>query len=135
MEKRKFSVTLLAACTLSAFIGIMLGFFVLGSIGVSATMTEPEMLSIGKPEYADYSIPTVTEYRNEPEVREAGHSFILGSKDGYIAVYYAGDTPEIKEMTFTPINALPIEEQERLAQGIHIYTEEALVRILEDYES
>ena len=139
MEKLKFLTALSVTCILTAAIGIMLGFFVLGPIGVSATTAKPAVLSTGKPEYVSLYTPpaTAAEY-TQPEAQEhdfPADNFIVSSKDGYIVVYYAGEIPEIKEITFTPINALPVEEQERLAEGIYIYTEEALVRILEDYGS
>jgi len=37
--------------------------------------------------------------------------------------------------TNTPVSALPIEEQQRLADGIFIYDEDSLFRILEDFGS
>jgi hypothetical protein len=132
MEKRKFHVILFAMCALSAVIGIMLGYFVFGPIGVSATMFELQELSIGKP--VNYEIPATQGFA-KIEFEEQEYKFTVASENGYIVVYYAGESPQIKEITFTPINALPAEEQERLARGIHIYTEEELVRILEDYGS
>jgi hypothetical protein len=62
------------------------------------------------------------------------HAYILTARDGYIVVLHAHDRTE-KEITPTPVNIFPPEEQERLAQGIYVYTEEALFRLLEDYGS
>ena len=88
-------------------------------------------------------IPQKVVYTPEPEpikaaIPEPGHRYIVTSQNGYIVVLYAnptGKAEQIKTLTSTPIVSLPPEEQERLAQGINIYTEEALIRILEDYGS
>jgi len=63
--------------------------------------------------------------------------YIVTSLDGYIVVQYAGDKAGegIHLTTNKAVNALPPEEQERLAAGIAVYTEEALFRLLEDYGS
>ena len=63
--------------------------------------------------------------------------YIVTSVDGYIVVQYAnsktGDGVHLT--TNKAVNALPLEEQERLETGIPVYTEDALFRLLEDYGS
>ena len=73
-------------------------------------------------------------------VQEPSHKYLVtASDDGYIVVYnvYPGDKQggTIREVTTTTIDALAPEEQALLLGGIRVYTEEALVRILEDYGS
>ena len=60
--------------------------------------------------------------------------YMLGTDHGFIAVFYADDRA-LKERTMTPASALSPEERERLVSGIYIYTEEQLVRALQDYGS
>lgn len=65
------------------------------------------------------------------------HKYVLTSQDGFIVVLYAGHNKSghIHSITNTPVSSLPEDEQERLAAGINIYTEDALFRILEDFGS
>jgi len=66
----------------------------------------------------------------------ASHLYIVTILGGYIAIYHAeAYGGGLKEVTSTAIGALAPEEQERLAEGIKIYTEEALAMILQDYGS
>lgn len=64
-------------------------------------------------------------------------NYIVGVQDGYVAVFYneAIDGAKIKEVTDTPISALPEDEKQKLLNGISISGEEALLRLLEDYTS
>ena len=74
-----------------------------------------------------------------PPHEETHHRYIVTTLNGYIVVYYA--TPDgkasnnLRKLTTTSTTALPHEERHRLDEGILIYTEEALVRILEAYGS
>jgi hypothetical protein len=136
MEKSKFYTLLVFTCTVSALLGISLGYFVFGPMGVSARTDEyvlAEKFS-GKQAYVnyDYKVSHIEAEQNTPEF---AHGFIVTSRDGVVVVYHAGEPPEIMEVTIIPVNAFPQEEQERLSEGIRIYTEEALFRILEDYGS
>ncbi|WP_341877012.1 BofC C-terminal domain-containing protein [Defluviitalea saccharophila] len=65
------------------------------------------------------------------------YHFVVGVYNGYIAIFYNNEEGEleIKEITETPISSLPIEEQNKLKEGIKVYGEEALIRILQDYTS
>ncbi|MCL2200111.1 MAG: BofC C-terminal domain-containing protein [Defluviitaleaceae bacterium] len=130
MENRKFYTALIGACTFSSVLGLMLGYFIFGPIGVSARTGEQPVVE--EIPYIHYAEPYVKAEEQPEPSEEESYKFVVTSKDGVIVVYQ-GD--RLKETTQTYVNALPIEEQERLAQGIPIYTEEALVRILEDYGS
>lgn len=63
--------------------------------------------------------------------------FIVGIHEGYIAIFYDNGSGELelKEITETPISSLPEEEQNKLREGIRVYGEETLIRLLEDYTS
>jgi hypothetical protein len=142
MGKRKYFAIIAATCTLSAAAGVMLGYFIFGPIGITARAE-----TAGESFYEAAACEEVFEYENcnsqlfahneiafEQFDGEPEHSFVVTTRDGFIVVYCARAN-ELREVTFTPVNALPPEERERLAQGIRIYSEEALIRILEDYGS
>ncbi|MCL2387045.1 MAG: BofC C-terminal domain-containing protein [Defluviitaleaceae bacterium] len=158
MGKNKFYLLLLGTSGLSAVIGVMLGYFVFGPIGISAYASidssanamRYENASTIEDYIADEPLYAYVTYDKaytpfEPEISEISeidetepmHNFIVTTANGFIVVYFADGKADgqLKEITQTPTNALPQEEQERLAQGIRIYTEEALMRILEDYGS
>lgn len=59
--------------------------------------------------------------------------FTVGVYEGYVAVFY--EDGRLREVTQTPIASLPEAEQEKLREGISIYGEEDLIKILEDYTS
>jgi hypothetical protein len=79
--------------------------------------------------FEEQAAETEIEYSNE---QNAEVNYLVSSSGGFLVVYNANEEPEF---TLIPVNALPAEEQERLAAGIRVYTEEALIRILEDYGS
>ena len=59
---------------------------------------------------------------------------ILGQWNGTLAIFVAGgQTPD--EVYDVYVSTLPAEEQTRLRDGIPIYSEEELARLLEDYTS
>ena len=63
--------------------------------------------------------------------------YLVTAQNGYIAVFYDEgiDGQKLKELTDTPISALPEPERERLSSGILIQGEDALIRLLEDLSS
>ena len=83
--------------------------------------------------------PNSTEDTAAPSPEEPLHRYLVTTHGGYIVVYYAtldgkaGDT--LRSITTTSVTSLAPEEQSKLERGILIYTEEALVRILEAYGS
>lgn len=63
--------------------------------------------------------------------------YVVGEKDGYIAVFYEEEIEGIslKEVTDIPINGLTEEERFRLSEGIKVIGKDALARTLENYSS
>lgn len=63
--------------------------------------------------------------------------YIIGEKDGYIAVYYdiENEGYMLKEITTMPVSALSDEDRRCIESGIRITGKEKLVRALEDYTS
>ena len=63
--------------------------------------------------------------------------YIRGIKDGYIAVFYQNTSSgtTLKQMTDTPVTALPREEQKMLEQGIKVDSKTQLAGVLQDYGS
>ena len=66
-----------------------------------------------------------------------GQKYVVGVVDGQIAVFYKNPVngTNIKEITSSPVGALPREEQQKLLDGIEVGTETELMRMLEDYGS
>ena len=129
--KTKFFALMSVVCTVLAVAGIALGYFVFGPLGVSVRANAAngdifEEQPVQIPAYVNHDTPAPI---------EPAHGYILTSHNGVVVVHHFGDKTGIKETTRIPVNALPPEDQARLAEGIRIYTEEALVRILEDYGS
>ncbi|NLM13003.1 MAG: hypothetical protein GX209_04575 [Epulopiscium sp.] len=90
--------------------------------------------------YSDWQISYFSDQKVVMKKNIASKSpyhFVVGVYNGYIAIFYNNEEGEleIKEITETPISSLPIEEQNKLKEGIKVYGEEALIRILEDYTS
>ncbi|HIW48104.1 MAG TPA: BofC C-terminal domain-containing protein [Firmicutes bacterium] len=63
--------------------------------------------------------------------------YIVGIKDGYVAVFYADEQNgvSLKEQTRVPVSSLDPAEQQRLREGIEVVGQEALHEILQDYGS
>jgi hypothetical protein len=68
-------------------------------------------------------------------VDEPEHRYLVGVFDGYVAVFYTGDEGAAAVLTSTPVNTLPADDQRRITNGIKIYTDEQLAKILQDYGS
>jgi len=64
-------------------------------------------------------------------------AYIIGEKDGYLAVYFedAEKGFRLKEKTEIPLYVLPAEEERKIKIGIHVNGDEELARILSDYNS
>ena len=60
--------------------------------------------------------------------------FLLGISDGYIALWKCGD-PTPLQVFPCRVEMLPPADQQVLAQGIHISSEQELSQLLEDYLS
>jgi len=61
-------------------------------------------------------------------------AFILGSKNGYVALW-KGDDPEPVKVFPYPVSALPLKDQQALKSGIRLETMEDLYALLQDYLS
>lgn len=63
--------------------------------------------------------------------------YVLGEYEGKVAVFRKNEYEEktVKQVTNTPIASLPEEEQKKLLEGYDFYGDEALIKILEDYET
>lgn len=60
--------------------------------------------------------------------------FILGCKDGYIALWKDSDPEPLRVFPYS-VSSLPEADQRALEQGIPIGDEGTLLRLLEDYLS
>ncbi|MCL2047791.1 MAG: hypothetical protein FWG87_03585 [Defluviitaleaceae bacterium] len=138
MKKNISYATAFLAGVSCVMLGVMLGYFIFGPVGAFASVgnlfqrDEPQ----GFIQYEE-SVPMSAPIAKPEEEKKDEPSFIVTANNGYIVVYqtHAGNAPELRETTPAPINALPYEEQERLALGIRVYSEDALMRLLEDYDS
>ena len=71
-----------------------------------------------------------------PDEADPQPKYVVTKQDGLIVVRYPDHQGGgIHTITNTHTTALPQEEQDRLAGGIHVYTQDALFRVLEDYGS
>ena len=132
----KKHAVLAGLCTLSGVLGIGLGYFLFGPMGLAAGDAPHYHAAAG----LHYSPLAKAGHEHELTKRAAPPyepSYLVTLGNGYIVVYSinekAGDT--LIDTMPTQVHTLPPEEQARLARGIRIYTEEALIRILEDYGS
>jgi len=99
-------------------------------------MTEEEMTSqFTDWKVVEFSADKVVMRREIPG--KSGQYYIVGVKDGYVAVFY--QTPingtNLKEITDTPVSTLPASDRQRLEDGIEITGDAALARIMQDYGS
>ena len=155
-EKYEYHL-MIGILSLSALLGIGMGYLVFGPLyartnneqqGVYYNYDDNIMLA-GLMYDNSLHLEQQSYYNMELEYNEVGemvvcedeetHSFIVTSYDGYVIILYSEANGKaewvIHEITTTPVSGLPYEEQERLISGIPVYTEEELIRILQDYES
>ena len=142
MEKERNQLFLiLGACLLSIMLGVGFGYVIFGGATVRASIyagpRTPDMGAV--PVISGKAYEIVAEVENAAqELEEAGatHRYVVTVVDGYIAVFYADHAGgKMKELTTTPAAGLPYTDRARLLEGIYIYSEEALARILQDYGS
>lgn len=67
----------------------------------------------------------------------AGSYFSIGEMDGFVAAFSHDEEGyvELWSLTRTPLVTLPPGDQVRIREGIVIHSEEALMRLLQDFES
>lgn len=68
---------------------------------------------------------------------ESRQRYIIGEKDGYVAVFYEQEQDGISlhEITETPISTLPVDEQANLKEGIFILGDDKLAEAMQNYGS
>lgn len=73
----------------------------------------------------------------EKDLYKKNDSYIIGEKDGYIAVFYKDENDNItlKNETKILIQNLPEEDKKLLQNGINAKNDNELIRIIEDYTS
>ena len=120
------SVALLALCT-----GLAAGYALGSSQEVNASPSQ--VLGADPQNIVHLSAPTPQAIFPERQKQVQMPKYILGTSDGFVAVFNSDDT--IKEVTGTPTLSLSVNEQQQLNKGINVYTEEQLLRLLQDYDS
>ena len=137
------TMILTGACTLALFLGIVLGYLIFGGDPNMAHARDYAQAQQGATVYTAAAITPTAEdtpfNRSTNELADAQsppetHRYIVTTVDGYIAVFQAEDG-NLVEVTTTPTSTFSLYELERLRNGIRIYTDEALARILQDYGS
>ena len=133
------------ACVTSVLMGFMLGYMFFGEGGNTLAYADtiydyqaeaPYMAAIQQETYNPQAENPAPPYNQPPLEESPAHLFVVTILDGFIVVYHAEKHGGgLKETTNTFVDALAPEEQERLASGIRIYTDEALARLLQDYGS
>jgi len=83
----------------------------------------------------DFTPRQVTMRRNITN-RHAEH-YIVSEYNGFVAVFLrsGGAEPALVEVTRAPLSSLSPGEQSRIRTGIVVHGEDALLRIIQDYES
>ncbi len=73
----------------------------------------------------------------EKEDTDKSYSYIVGSNNGFISVFYkdVNDTVSLYNQTSIPIDNLPIEDRKLLEEGINAKDDAELNKIIEDYSS
>jgi len=138
------AIVCMLACTASILMGFAIGyvFFGPGEYLAYADTSDPYQAEV--PCVASFYVetpipptPTPVPYNDEPHQEDAvAYMYRVSVSDGYIVVYHQdGNGGWYKEVTSTTVGALAPEELEQLAKGIHIYSEEGLARVLQDYGS
>ncbi|MCL2399074.1 MAG: hypothetical protein FWC91_04915 [Defluviitaleaceae bacterium] len=84
-----------------------------------------------------YNILPHLDYISEDTILKIA-KYILGTDYGFVSVFYNTASDQnlaLKERTSTPTDTLPMDERRRLSKGIPVYSEEQLVKLLQDYGS
>ena len=136
------TIICLLACTASIFMGFAAGYVLFASgentIVYADTSDQAESpYQAGTPINDPLeTLPDAVYNRQVPHEETPSYLYVMTILDGYIVVYHGpGFGGGIKEVTNTPISTLDPEEVDKLVEGIKIYSDEALARILQDYGS
>ncbi|MCL2500202.1 MAG: hypothetical protein FWE90_07680 [Defluviitaleaceae bacterium] len=134
MEKKIYA-WVIGSCVLSVMLGIGFGYLLFGGASVNASIYTGSVTQDAVP-VASGTIHEITAAVSDDEETLPVHRYVVTVVDGYVTVFYADHAGgDIKEATTTPVNVLPAADIERLQEGIRVYTEEALSRLLQDYGS
>ena len=90
------------------------------------------VLLIGVAAWVSTLLPGKSDTKSVPTESETRQ--MLREWNGQIALFQ-GDSDEPAEVYEVPVAALPLEEQDRLREGIVIENEEMLVSLLDNYTS
>ncbi|MCL2404171.1 MAG: hypothetical protein FWC92_01360 [Defluviitaleaceae bacterium] len=132
------------ACIASALMGIAVGYLL---NGISEQVLAYGDYAVYQPNTTHmaavaelYEPPTLSHelIYDEPTTNNhvTSHMYVVTILGGYIAIYHAEEHGGgLKEITSTTVGNLDPEEQQRLEEGIKIYSDEALALILQDYGS
>ena len=146
ISERIPTIVCASACMASILVGFIMGYIFFGADGnYPAYADTATVYQAGAPylpvSYYDSFEPPAQQsappYNHPgPDDDASTHLFVVTTLDGYLVVYHADEYGGgLKEMTNTHVGALAPEELERLTIGIRIYSDEELVRILQDYGS
>jgi len=135
---------MLLVAVLSAGTGAAAGYTVAN--GSQRPSQESSIGSVGPPvHYLSSTTPSALggyphrQNQYDPPDYNPSPRYILRTDQGFVTVFYVQNAQDqsitIKERTRTPTCALSPEERQRLSDGIYIYTEEQLIRLLQDYDS
>jgi len=117
----------IATAIISAIAGLIIGYAVGNTQEVAASPPEPNIYELSH-------ISNTSPAAIVPAVDVVSPKYVLGESNGFVAVFYYNQL-DVKEMTRTPTSSLTDSEFKRLSEGVNIYTDEQLVRILQDYDS
>lgn len=146
--RKRFLIPIMCTAVLALFVGVVVGYAVMqqaednyqnSQVGYYIQhmhATSPPALKSDID--ADMPFYEYKPDRNVEDITFENARYILGTDLGFVAVFYNNSTkkkPALRERTRTPASALPIDELQRLSAGIPIYSEEELVKLLQDYSS
>jgi len=86
-----------------------------------------------KPQTTETAAPSQEQTAVQPENPE--WRYLVKAFGGQVAVYAEGQTSSPKYVTGIPVQSLPKADRDKLEEGIPIYSEPELTRILEDLGS
>ena len=135
-----------SACMASVLVGFMMGYIFFGASANNPVYADTTAVYQSGTPYLTVSYydsfepsaqpPSSPYVQPDPAVDTPSHLFVVTMLNGYLVVYHADEYGGgLKERTNTFVGALAPEELERLTVGIRIYSDEELVRILQDYGS
>ena len=133
------TIVCVAACLVSVLMGFVMGYMFTVQGEYSLVYAEAPMPYVAAANPEPYTPSSTPPPQYVPPVLEAitpSHLYVVTTTNGYLAIYHAEKNGGgLKELTTTTVCTLSPEEQELLAKGIRIYSEEALARLLQDYGS